>query len=170
MTIREVLHHPDPRLRTVAEPVTEFDDSLKVLVDDMFETMYAEKGAGLAATQINVHKRVVVVDMSTDRSEQRVWINPEVIEKTGVARSEEGCLSVPGVWAEVERAKEVTFRYQDLTGASHTLTVGEGDRLTVAIQHEGDHLDGKLYIDLLSPLKRNRLVKKMKKHLKQQES
>jgi peptide deformylase len=163
MAIRQVLHYPDPRLRTKAAPVTVFDDALKTLVADMFDTMYAEDGAGLAATQIDVHQQVIVVDMSADKSQQLVWINPDIIEMKGECLSDEGCLSVPGVWSSVPRAEEVTFSYQDIDGLSHTLTVNKESRLALAIQHENDHLQGIVYVDRLSPLKRKMLLKKMEK-------
>jgi len=140
MAILDVLSFPDERLRTVAKPVEEVNDEIKQLVSDMFETMKDENGIGLAATQVNRHVQVVVMDVSEDQNEPRVFINPEIIRKDGSTISEEGCLSVPGNYAKVERAE-----------------------LAICIQHELDHLKGKLFIDYLSPLKRQRIRKKLEK-------
>ena len=163
MTIRHILKYPDERLRTIATPIAVFDDALKTLVDDMFETMYDDDGAGLAATQINVHQRVIVIDLSRDRSAPSVFINPVIVESNGTSCHEEGCLSVPGVFAPVKRATWVRVTYQDINGQSHEFSSGEGDRLTVAIQHELDHLNGILYIDHLSPLRQKMLIKRYNK-------
>ena len=139
-----ILEFPDPRLRTRAVPVDKVDDELRTLIDDMFETMYAAPGIGLAATQVDVHKRLLVADVSSDKSEPHVLINPQIIEKDGKAVSEEGCLSVPGYYEEVERAEHIRVRYTNRMGE-----VVEGDfdgLLGVCIQHEMDHLEGKLFV------------------------
>lgn len=161
MAILEVLSFPDERLRTVAKPVETVDAEIKQLVSDMFDTMRDENGIGLAATQINVHKRVVVMDVSEDQNEPRVFINPEIIEKRGSKISEEGCLSVPGNYAKVDRAEWVKVRALDADGETFELEA-EG-LLAVCIQHELDHLKGVLFVDYLSPLKRQRIRKKLEK-------
>ncbi|CCQ10674.1 Peptide deformylase [Pseudoalteromonas luteoviolacea B = ATCC 29581] len=160
----EVLRFPDERLRTVAEPVAEVNDEVRQIVQDMFETMYDENGIGLAATQVNIHQRIVVIDVSEDRDEPRVLINPEIIEKAGCTISEEGCLSVPSSYAKVDRAETVTVRALNEKGESYTFDA-EG-LLAVCVQHELDHLMGKLFIDYLSPLKRQRIRKKLEKEAK----
>jgi peptide deformylase len=165
MAIRTILEFPDQRLRTRAQPVTQFDAELGQLIDDMFETMYAAPGIGLAATQVDVHKRVLVIDVSEARNEPLVFINPEILSREGVAETEEGCLSVPGIFDEVKRAERVRVRFQDRTGA-----VVERDFegvLAVCVQHEMDHLEGKLFVDYLSDLKRQRIRKKLEKERKQ---
>ncbi len=165
MAIRTILEFPDQRLRTRAKPVTRFDADLGRLVDDMFETMYAAPGIGLAATQIDVHKRVLVIDISEGRNEPLEFINPEIMSREGVTETEEGCLSVPGIFDEVKRASKVRVRSQDRTGA-----VIERDfegMLAVCVQHEMDHLEGKLFVDYLSDLKRQRIRKKLEKDRKQ---
>jgi peptide deformylase len=161
MALLKILEYPDPRLRTRASPVTTFDAALDALVDDMFETMYAAPGIGLAASQVDVHKRLIVIDLSKDRSEPLVFINPEIVARDGVALTEEGCLSVPNVFDEVERAQRVRARFQDRTGASVEREL-EG-MLAVCLQHEMDHLEGKLFVDYLSDLKRERIRKKLDK-------
>ena len=161
MAILDVLSFPDERLRTVAKPVEEVDDEIKQLVSDMFETMKDENGIGLAATQVNRHVQVVVMDVSEDQNEPRVFINPEIIRKDGSTISEEGCLSVPGNYAKVERAEAITVKALDQNGESFELDA-EG-LLAICIQHELDHLKGKLFIDYLSPLKRQRIRKKLEK-------
>jgi len=148
-------------LRTVAKPVEEVNDEIKQLVSDMFETMKDENGIGLAATQVNRHVQVVVMDVSEDQNEPRVFINPEIIRKDGSTISEEGCLSVPGNYAKVERAESITVKALDQNGESFELDA-EG-LLAICIQHELDHLKGKLFIDYLSPLKRQRIRKKLEK-------
>ena len=161
MAILEVLSFPDERLRIVAEPVKVVDASIKKIVKDMFETMQDESGIGLAATQVNIHKRIVVMDVSEKQNTPRVFINPEIIEKSGTTISEEGCLSVPGNYAKVERADKVTVRALDENGKSFDL---EADGLlAICIQHELDHLKGVLFVDYLSPLKRQRIRKKLEK-------
>ncbi|WP_100644174.1 peptide deformylase [Alteromonas facilis] len=161
MAILEVLSFPDERLRTVAEPVEAVDDSIKQLVADMFDTMRDENGIGLAATQVNVHKRVVVMDVSEEQNEPRVFINPEIIEKNGSTVSEEGCLSVPGNYAKVDRAEYVKVRALNENG--ETFELEAHGLLAICIQHELDHLKGVLFVDYLSPLKRQRIRKKLEK-------
>jgi peptide deformylase len=161
MAILDILHFPDPRLRTKAKPVEQVDDKLRALVDDMFETMYEAPGIGLAATQINYHRRVIVIDISEERNEPLCLINPEIVEKEGVEEMDEGCLSVPGIYEKVSRADKVRVRALDRNGDPFELDA-EGV-LAVCIQHELDHLDGKLFIDYLSNLKRQRIRKKLEK-------
>src|SRR5579864_4043269 len=165
MALRTILEFPDPRLRTRAQPVTEFDAALGALIDDLFETMYAAPGIGLAATQVDVHKRVIVIDISKDRTEQLALVNPEILSKEGEASTEEGCLSVPGIFDDVKRAAKVHLRYQDRTGA--IVERDYDDILAVCIQHEMDHLEGKLFVDYLSDLKRERIRKKLDKERKE---
>lgn len=162
MAILNILEFPDPRLRTLAKPVDVVDDALRQLVDDMFETMYAAPGIGLAATQVNVHKRVVVMDLSEDQSAPRVFINPELeplCEKLGPYQ--EGCLSVPGFYENVDRPLRVRIKALDRDGQPFE-EIAEG-LLAVCIQHECDHLNGKLFVDYLSSLKRDRIKKKLEK-------
>ena len=161
MAILNVLEFPDPRLRTRARPVEQVDDMLRRLIDDMFETMYAAPGIGLAATQVDVHLRLLVTDVSTEKNEPHVLINPEIIERDGVVVTEEGCLSVPGFYAEVERAETIRVRYLDRDGEQRESDF-EG-LLGVCVQHEMDHLDGKLFVDYLSEAKRQRVRKKLLK-------
>ena len=161
MALRPILEYPDPRLRTRAVPVTTFDAELARLVDDMFETMYAAPGIGLAATQINVHRQVIVIDVSRDGSQPQVFINPEILEREGVATNEEGCLSVPNIFDSVERARRIRARARDREGAVFELEL-EG-LAAVCLQHEMDHLDGKLFVDYLSGLKRDRIRRKLEK-------
>ncbi len=160
----EVLHFPDPRLRQKAVPVDAVDPDIQTLAKDMVDTMYAEGGIGLAATQVNVQKRVVVMDLSEQHNEPMYLINPEIIDSEGNEKSQEGCLSVPGYFDYVERAEKVTFRYLDLEGKPQQ--VDADGLLAICIQHEIDHLNGKLFIDYLSPLKRQRLRKKLEKQEK----
>lgn len=161
MSTLNILHFPDPKLRQKAAPVAEVDDSIRTLVDDMFETMYAAPGIGLAAVQVNVLKRIIVIDISEDKNQPQCFINPELIESSGDEKMEEGCLSVPGIYELVSRAKDITVRYLDRNGKTQELTVD--GLLAVCIQHEMDHLDGKLFVDYLSEMKRNRIRKKMEK-------
>ena len=161
-----ILEFPDPRLRTKAAPIEAVDDSLRALIDDMFETMYAAPGIGLAATQVDVHRRLLVADVSSDRSEPHVLINPEILEKDGVIVSDEGCLSVPGYYEEVERAQHIRVRFLDRQGTSQEMEA-EG-LLAVCIQHEMDHLDGKLFVDYISEAKRQRIRKKLLKERRHQ--
>lgn len=161
----KILEFPDPRLRTKAAPVESVDDALRVLVDDMFETMYDAPGIGLAATQVNVHRRLLVADVSPDKSDPHVLINPEIIEKDGVTVTDEGCLSVPGYYEEVERAEHIRVRFLDRNGEVREMEA-EG-LLAVCIQHEMDHLEGKLFVDYLSEAKRQRIRKKLEKERRQ---
>jgi peptide deformylase len=164
MALLTILEFPDPRLRTRAALVTQVDHSVRQLIDDMIETMYAANGVGLAATQVNVHQRVVVIDVSEQRNQAQAFINPEIIARDGIEVSEEGCLSVPGTYEEVERAERVTVRALDRNGAQFEIHA-EG-LLAVCIQHELDHLQGKLFVDYLSDLKRTRIRKKLEKEQK----
>ncbi len=162
-----ILEFPDPRLRTVAKPVTQVDDALRITIDDMFETMYDAPGIGLAATQVNIHKRIIVIDVSEDKSEPLVFINPEVEVLDGEPQEmQEGCLSVPGFYESVTRIEHVRIKALDKQGQSFEMEA-EG-LLAVCIQHEIDHLNGKLFVDYLSPLKRNRIRKKLEKQHKLQ--
>lgn len=161
MALLKILEFPDPRLRTVAAPVERVDGEIRKLVDDMFETMYAAPGVGLAATQVNVHKRVLVVDVSEAKDQPLCLINPEILERAGTETAEEGCLSVPGVVDAVERSARIRVRALGRDGLPFEL---EADELTaVCIQHEMDHLVGKLFVDYLSELKRQRIKKKLSK-------
>lgn len=157
----EILEYPDPRLRTLAAPVEQVDDALRALIDDMFETMYDAPGIGLAASQVDVHKRFVVLDVSEEKDQPLVLINPEILERQGEQVCQEGCLSVPGVYAEVSRAESIRVRALDRDGKSFELQAD--GLLAVCIQHEMDHLDGKLFVDHLSMLKREMLKKKLAK-------
>lgn len=161
-----ILEFPDPRLRKKAVPVEAVDDELLTLINDMFETMYEAPGIGLAATQVDVHRRLLVADVSSDKSDPHVFINPEILEKDGVTVTEEGCLSVPGYYEEVERAEHIKVRYLDRDGAEcEEEYVG---LLAVCVQHEIDHLDGKLFVDYLSEAKRQRIRKKLEKERRHQ--
>jgi peptide deformylase len=160
-----ILHFPDERLRTVAQPVEQVDDKLRAFIDDMFETMYDAPGIGLAATQVDFHKRLIVIDVSEEKDEPLVLINPEILEKDGVEEMDEGCLSVPGVYEKVERAERVKIRALDRNG--ETFELETDGLLAVCIQHEIDHLDGKLFVDYLSGLKRQRIKKKLEKQRRQ---
>lgn len=166
MSILTILEFPDKRLRTVAEEVNQVDDNIKTLVDDMLETMYAAKGVGLAATQVNVHKRIIVMDVSEDKDEPICLINPKIIAQDGVEESEEGCLSVPGFFEKVSRAEHIKVQALNRDGESFELEAR--DLLAVCIQHEMDHLQGKLFVDYLSAFKRNRIKAKLDKIHKQQ--
>lgn len=154
-----ILEFPDPRLRTRAIPVETVDDTLNTLIDDMLETMYEAPGIGLAATQVDVHKRLLVMDVSSDNSEPNALINPEIIEMDGETVTEEGCLSVPGYYEEVKRAEHIRVRFLDRKGEETELEA-EG-LLAVCIQHEIDHLDGKLFVDYISEAKRQRIRKRL---------
>jgi peptide deformylase len=157
-----ILEYPDPRLRTRAVPVTVVDDSIRTLIDNMLETMYAAPGVGLAATQVNVHKRVLVADVTREQNSPLAFVNPEVIERNGTVEAEEGCLSVPGIFDKLSlRSERVVVRALDRDGKPFEL---EADGLlSVCIQHEMDHLEGKLFVDYLSELKRGRIRKKLEK-------
>lgn len=168
MAILNILEFPDPRLRTIAKAVERVDDDLRQLIDDMFETMYDAPGIGLAATQVNVHKRLVVMDLSEDKNEPLVFINPELESLTDeVDQYQEGCLSVPGFYENVDRPQKVKIKALDRDGQPFEL-IAEG-LLAVCIQHECDHLNGKLFVDYLSTLKRDRIKKKLEKQHRQQE-
>ena len=161
MALLTILHYPDPRLRQVAKPVSQVDDVLRRLVDDMAETMYAAPGIGLAAVQVNVALRVVVIDLSETRNALQVFINPEITVRDGKQVFEEGCLSVPGIFGEVERARHIHLRALSRDGKPFEL---EADGLlATCIQHEIDHLDGKVFVDYLSRLKQSRIRKKIEK-------
>jgi len=162
MALLEILHYPDPRLRNQATPVSSVNAEIKKLVDDMLETMYAAPGIGLAAIQVNVPKRVIVIDISEDKSAPQVFINPELIPDGEVIEAEEGCLSVPGIYETVNRPERVKIQALNREGESFE-TVADG-LLAVCIQHEVDHLDGKLFVDYLSRLKQQRIRKKALKH------
>jgi len=155
----EILHFPDKRLRTKAVDIVSIDDALRLFIADMYETMYDAPGIGLAATQVNFHKRLIVIDVSEDKDDPLCLINPVITHKDGVETMQEGCLSVPGFYENVERAEHITVNALNQQGEAFELTA-EG-LLAVCIQHEIDHLDGKLFVDYLSPLKRNRIRKKL---------
>jgi len=161
MAILKILHYPDERLHTVAKPVASVDDRIRRLVADMAETMYAAPGIGLAATQVDVHEQVIVIDVSETRDELRVFINPELVRAEGEAEYEEGCLSVPGIYDKVKRAARITVRALDQEGRPFTLDA-EG-LLAVCLQHEMDHLKGRVFVEYLSRLKQNRIRQKLKK-------
>lgn len=162
MALLKILEFPDPRLRTIAEPVEQVDDEVRKLIDDMFETMYDAPGIGLAATQVNVHKRIVVIDLSEDKSEPLVMINPEFEVLTDEEdKMQEGCLSVPGFYENVERPNRIRLNALDRDGKPYELIAEE--LLAVCIQHELDHLNGKLFVDHISRLKRDRIRSKLEK-------
>lgn len=161
MALLEVLKYPDERLRTVARPVAKVDNKIRSIVNDMLETMYEENGVGLAATQVDIHQRIVVIDVSEEQNNPLVFINPEIVTEEGHKTHEEGCLSVPGNYATIERADKVTVKALNEQGESFEINADE--LLAVCIQHEIDHLDGKLFVDYLSPLKRQRIRKKLEK-------
>jgi peptide deformylase len=161
MAILDILHFPDTRLRNVAKPVAQVDDSVRKLIDDMFETMYQAPGIGLAAIQVNQPRRVIVVDISEERNQPLALVNPEILDRQGEEEMDEGCLSVPGVYEKVQRAERVRVRALDRDGKSFEMEVD--GLLAVCIQHEIDHLDGKLFVDYLSNLKRQRIRKKLEK-------
>lgn len=165
MSILSILEFPDPRLRLRAAPVNVFDAQLKQLGEDLLETMYSANGVGLAAIQVNVQQRILVADMSPDQTEPLILVNAEVVEKHGTQVYQEGCLSFPGMFANVTRALDVTIKARDTAGKDLQLEL-EGP-LAVCIQHEIDHLDGKMFIDYLSPLKRALLLKRLDKQRKQ---
>lgn len=161
MALLPILHYPDPRLHTKAAPVAVVDDRIQQLAGDMAETMYAAPGIGLAATQVNVHERLIVIDASEDRASLLVLINPELLEKSGEQVCEEGCLSVPGIYDKVARAERVRVRALNLQGESFELEA-QG-LLAVCVQHEMDHLEGKVFVEYLSKLKQNRIKSKIAK-------
>jgi peptide deformylase len=161
MSLLAILEYPDPRLRTKAQPVTVFDAALQTLIDDMFETMYDAPGIGLAASQVNVHKQLLVLDVSEEKDQPMVLINPKIVASVGSQTYQEGCLSVPGIFADVDRADRITVESLDRHGQPQNF---EADGLlAVCIQHEMDHLIGKLFVDYLSPLKRELVRKKLEK-------
>ncbi len=165
MAILDILHYPDPRLRNKAKPVKQVDGAVRTLVDDMLETMYQAPGIGLAATQVNVDKRVLVIDTSEEKNNPQCFINPQIVEKDGEEKMEEGCLSVPGIFEPVTRADNIRVRALDRDGNEFEM---EADGLlAVCIQHEIDHLDGKLFVDYLSSLKRQRIRKRLEKEARQ---
>lgn len=161
MSVLQVLTFPDERLRTVAKPVEKVTPEIQKFVDDMIETMYDEEGIGLAATQVDFHQRIVVIDISETRDQPMVLINPEILDKRGEDGIEEGCLSVPGARALVSRAAKVTVKALDRDGKEYTFEAD--DLLAICVQHELDHLEGKLFVDYLSPLKRKRIQDKLAK-------
>jgi len=161
MAILEILQYPDPRLHLPAARVDKIDSATRKLVSDMAETMHASEGVGLAATQVNVHQQVIVIDVSPDHTDLRVFINPEIIRREGMALNQEGCLSVPGIYENGERADSVTVTALDENGARFTLNAS--GLLAVCIQHEMDHLQGKVFVEHLSELKQNRIRAKLKK-------
>ena len=161
MALLPILQYPDARLHTVAAPVSVVSDKIRRLIKDMSETMYAAPGVGLAAPQVDVPRRVIIIDISATRDQLKVFINPEIIASSGTADCEEGCLSVPGIFEKVRRAERITVRALDLHGKPFEL---EADGLlAVCIQHETDHLEGKVFVDYLSRLKRQRILAKLKK-------
>ena len=159
MAILSILEFPDPRLRKTARPVSKVDDDLRSLIDDMFETMYTAPGIGLAATQVNIHKRLLIADVSADQTEPYALINPDILEKDGVIVTEEGCLSVPGYYEEVERADHIRVRFENRDGEQ--VEMEATGLLAVCIQHEVDHLDGKLFVDYLSEARRQQIRKRL---------
>jgi peptide deformylase len=165
MALLPILQYPDPRLYTVATPIIEVNDEIRNLINDMSDTMYAAPGVGLAATQVDDHRRVIVIDISDTHNQLQVFINPEIVDRRGIAVREEGCLSVPGIFEKLERADSITVRALDIRGRRFTLDA-EG-LLAVCIQHEMDHLDGKVFVDYLSRLKQRRILAKLKKQQRQ---
>lgn len=161
MAILNILKYPDPRLHTVAKAVEKVDDKVRKLIDDMAQTMYDAPGIGLAATQVDVHRQIIVIDISEERNDLKVFINPRLTQTEGTAEHEEGCLSVPGVFDNVTRAEKITVQALDRDG--NTFTLDAADLLGVCIQHELDHLKGKVFVEYLSSLKQNRIRTKMKK-------
>ena len=168
LSILAILEFPDDRLRKKAVAVKTVDDKIKKLVDDMLDTMYESHGVGLAATQVNVHQRVIVIDVSDEKDEPLFLINPEIIEKDGIKEGEEGCLSVPGFFEKVNRAERVKVRALNRDGQSYEFEAT--DLLAICVQHEIDHLDGKLFVDYISPLKRQRIKKKLEKNHKMEKN
>src|SRR6187431_3628690 len=161
MALLPILQYPHPRLYTVAVPVVRVDDEIRQLIRDMAETMYAAPGVGLAASQVDVHKQIIVIDVSEDRSDLRVFINPEITRREGLAMNQEGCLSVAGIYDNVERADSVTVTALDRNGSRFTLNAS--GMLATCIQHEMDHLFGRVFVERLSELKQNRIRAKLKK-------
>lgn len=169
MSLLNILEYPDPRLRTVAQPVTQIDVAVQALISDMFDTMYDAPGIGLAATQVNVHKRIIVMDLSEDCNQPHVFINPKIeILDSSICATQEGCLSIPGLHETVERPEHI--RLTALNEHGELIDMKPDGLLSVCIQHEIDHLDGKLFVDYLSPIKRNRIKKKIEKQLRRNDS
>lgn len=168
MPILHILQYPHPGLREIAQPILNFDTSIAKLANDMLETMYQAPGIGLAATQVNETKQLLVIDVSDAKDQPLVIINPQIIEKKDEMINEEGCLSFPGIYADVPRAEKITVRYQDLEGNEHQLQAE--DLLAICIQHEMDHLNGKVFVDYLSSLKRNRIRKQLQKMQRDQQN
>jgi peptide deformylase len=168
MALLPILEFPDPRLRTRAEPVQQFDVALRQLIADMLRTMYAAPGIGLAATQVDVHRRLLVMDVSAEQDQPQVYINPEIVTRDGVEVSEEGCLSVPNIFEQVERAAHVQVRAQDEHGVPFERELT--GLAAVCLQHEMDHLAGKLFVDYLSGLKRERIRRKLEKERRERAS
>lgn len=164
MALLTILQYPDPRLHSAAEPIVKVDDSVRSLIKDMAQTMYAAPGVGLAATQVDVHRQLIVIDVSPTHDQLKVFINPEILESRGASGVEEGCLSVPGIYDKVQRAEWIRVRALDAKGEPFEL---EADGLlAVCIQHEMDHLKGKVFVEYLSPLKRNRILTRLRKQEK----
>jgi peptide deformylase len=161
MSVLNILHYPDNRLRIKAKPVTKINDEIRLLVSNMLETMYQAPGIGLAATQVDTHLRIIVIDISEDKSDPLVLINPEIISQDGIEKSDEGCLSVPEIYEPVERAEHVVIKTLTLEGKE--IKIDAHNLLAVCIQHEMDHLVGKLFVDYLSEMKRSRITKKLQK-------
>jgi peptide deformylase len=164
MALLPILEFPDPRLRTVASPIAQVDSAIRTLIDNMFETMYEAPGIGLAATQVNVHQQLLVLDISEEHNQPLVFINPEILRFEGSQTYQEGCLSVPGIFADVKRHNQITVRALDRDGK--TFELNADGLLAVCIQHEMDHLAGKVFVDYLSPLKRELVRKKLAKQRK----
>lgn len=165
MALLPVLRYPDPRLHKVAAKVSRVDEEVRKLIKDMADTMYAAPGIGLAATQVDVHKRIIVIDISETRDQLRVFVNPELLEATGETEWEEGCLSVPGIYEKVRRAQHIKVRALDVEGKPFILETD--DLLAVCIQHEMDHLEGRVFVERLSRLKQQRILAKLRKQLRQ---
>lgn len=165
MAILTILNYPDPRLHKVAQPILEVNDEIRQLISDMAETMYAAPGIGLAATQVDQHIQLIVIDASKEQNDLQVFINPKIVAKSGLKEYEEGCLSVPGVYETVTRAETVTVEALDQHGKKFKLQAD--GLLAVCIQHEMDHLLGKVFVEYLSPLKRNRIKKRLAKHARE---
>lgn len=165
MALLNILEYPDPRLRTKAKPVTDFNTSLQALIENMFETMYNAPGIGLAASQVNVHRRIIVIDVSEKCDEPRAFVNPQLVLGEGNLELEEGCLSVPGIYESVSRAEQISLSAQDMYGESFELEA-EG-LLAICIQHECDHLEGKMFVDYLSGMKQRRIRQKLVKQKRQ---
>ncbi len=169
MALLNILQYPDPRLHTVAKPVTQVDDRVRAIVSDMFETMYAAKGVGLAATQVDIHERIIVVDTSEQRDQPMVLINPQIVERSADCKEwEEGCLSLPGIYDKVTRPDQIRVRALDARGES--FEIDADGLLAVCVQHEMDHLEGKVFVDYLSALKRNRIKVRMRKRQRETEA